>query len=478
MEVSIIQKKLVRGFFSLTLRKVILDAISFVTIFVILAKYLPIQVIGVYGIAQSFLSFFSYFSDIGLGAALIQKKEITSDDLKTTFFIQELLISFIVLIIWFVAPIFVTYYNFSDAEMWLVRALGIAFFLSSLKVIPSNLLERELKFEPIVFVEIVETLFFNGLLIYLTFQNLGIMSFTVAVVVRGLVGALLINIIHPWGISFGFSKTSAKTLINFGIPFQLNSVLAMLKDRLTPLITAQIVGSVGFGYLTWAQGIAYRPLEIMSIVIRLTFPAYSRLQDKNEELKKIVEKSLFLTVTLIYPFLFGMLAVLPLFIEFMGKDKFAPALPLIYLFAFSTFWATPSTIFTNVLNAIGRVSITLKLMIMWTALTWIFSPILAIFYGYTGVAMASAIISLTSIVPIIIVMKIIKIDVLGNIWQPLVASLLMFGAIFLFSHFISVGLFNIILLISSGILLYLFLIFLIAKNKLVATLNEFRNVKV
>lgn len=474
MEVDKLHRQLVKGFFSLTFRKIALDTIRFITIFIILAKVLPIEVIGIYGIAQVILSFFTYFSDVGLGAALIQKKEITHDDLKTTFLIQEILILLIVVAVWFLAPLFAYWYKFDEPSMWLIRVLGIAFFLNSLKVIPSNLLERELKFEPIVFVEIVEAIIFNSLLIYLTFSGLGVTAFSFATLVSALAATILLNIIAPWKMSIGFSKASAKTLFNFGIPFQVNSALAMLKDRLTPLITATIVGNAGFGYLTWAQGIAFRPLEIMNVVIRITFPAFSRLQENHSELKRMVEKSLFLTVSMIYPFLFGMLAVLPIFISFMGKQKFTPALPLIYLFAFSTFWAVPSTTFTNVLNAIGRVGITLKLMVMWTILTWVLSPILAYFYGYFGVALASAIISFTSIVPIIIVSKLIKVDIVNNVWQPLVSSLVMGLIVYAVSLYLPVNLLSIVALVIIGILIYSGLIMLLAKEKLMISWRELR----
>ncbi len=476
MEIADLQKKIVRGFFGLILRKILIDGISFVTLFIVLARVLPISVIGIYGIAQSILGFFNYFSDVGLAASLIQKKEISRDDLKTTFFIQESLVLLLTAIIFFGAPTFATFYHLDTAGMWLIRALGIRFFLTSLKSIPSTLLERKLNFEPGILVEVLEVLTFNGLLVYLTLQNFGVWSYSWAAMAAGVVGAVAINIIAPWPVGFGYSKSSAKELFNFGIPFQLNSLMALLKDRLTPLITARIIGQTGVGYLTWAQGIAYRPLEVMNIVIRITFPAFSRLQNQQDELKKMIEKSLFVTNLLVMPLIVGIVTILPSFISFMGKDKFEPAIPLIYLFAFSAFWAAPSTIFTNVLNAVGKVGITFKLMIMWTALTWILSPILALQYGYFGVALASAIISLSSIVPIMIVTRMIKVDIWASLLQPLSASLVMGLGIYLLSNMLDKNLLNLLIIILAGGLIYLAVILLMAKEKIILAIKDFKNV--
>lgn len=474
MEVSHLSKRLLSGFISLTFRKIILDAINFIVIFVILAKILPVEIIGIFGIATSILSFFTYFSDIGLAGAIIQKKEVQAEDLSTTFVIQESLALAISIIVWFSAPVFANFYHFNTDSMWLVRALGIDFLLTSFKVIPTVLLERELKFEPIVTVDIIEALVFNGALLWFIYQGQSVWAFTIATLIRSVAGLTTIYILAPWKIKIGFSKSSAKTLIKFGVPFQLNSILALLKDKITPLVTARIIGQSGVGYTSWAEGIAYRPLEIMTIVLRVTFPAFSRLQDNHVELKKIVEKSLFLTGLFLYPMLFGMLAILPEFIQFMGKDKWAPAVPLIYLYGFSVFWSAPSTTFTNVLNAIGKVGITVKLMLMWTVLTWGLSPLLALKFGFEGVALAAAIISITSIVPIIIVVRMVKVDLVEGLWQPLVSSVVMGMVVGTLAKVMAVNIYTFVGLVILGIIIYCGLMILLAKQKLILNFKEFK----
>src|SRR3989344_8237305 len=104
MDIVSINKKIISGFFTLTFRRAILYAIRFITINLVLARILDPATIGIFNIANAILSLFSYFSDIGLGAAIIQKKNITDEDLKTTFTIQETLALIIVVIIFFSAP--------------------------------------------------------------------------------------------------------------------------------------------------------------------------------------------------------------------------------------------------------------------------------------------------------------------------------------------------------------------------------------
>ena len=209
-------------------------------------------------------------------------------------------------------------------------------------------------------------------------------------------------------------------------------------------------------------------------MIRVTFPAFSRLQEDYESLKPAVEKSLFITSLFLFPILFGLLAIAPVLTTVVTK-KWEPALPLIYLFSINTFWASLSTTFTNILNAIGKIGTTLKLMVMWTILTWILTPILVFKYGYTGVAITAAVISFTSIIPIMIIKKHIKVEILKNIYKPLIASILMSIAVYFIAQSIVSNLVTLITTVLIGGVIYFVLVGLFAKDQVISFLGRFRN---
>lgn len=476
LDLETISKRAIRGALSLTFRRVALQVISFITINLILARILSVSTLGVFNIGTAIISFFVFFADIGLAAALIQKKDqVTTDDLKTTFTIQQLLVFVIVLMVWIFAPTLSQTYGLDSQGTWLIRALALSFAITSFKVIPSVLLERQLQFNPLVWVEILETLVFNLGLIGLVLYGLNLEAFSYAVLARAIVGAVAIYLVAPWRVSVGISKAAASSLIKFGLPFQLNSILALLKDRLVPLVIAKMVGPVGIGYITWAQNLAFLPLEVMNIIIRVSFPAFSRLQDDKQALKLTLEKSLFLTTLFLYPMLFGMLALAPSLVTHVVSSKWAPALPAFYLFSMSTFWATLSTTFTNTLNAIGEIKVTLKLMIFWTILTWVLTPILTYNFGFIGVALSSALISLTSITTIILVRRFIDVSIWQNIWQPLLCSSLMGAVVFYLSNIFVKDLATLLLLIVVGGIIYWGLIIIVAKDKLKIVSGEIKN---
>lgn len=475
LSINKIKQKVIKSFISLIGRQILLRTISFLTINIILANILPVSTLGIFVIATSIITFFAFFSDIGLAASLIQKKDdINETDIKTTFTIQQVIIIGLSLLIFLLAPMIAAYYKIGEDGIWLIRSLGIGFFLTSLKVVPSVVLERNLNFQPLVFVEVVETAVFNILIIILTFNNLGLWAFSISAVARGVVGVVLIYLVSKVRVGIGFERESARKLVSFGLPFQINSILALVKDRLVPLVVAGIIGPEGIGYASWAQGIAWLSLEPMNAVIRISFPTFSRLQHDRVELGKAVEKSLFASCSMVYPLLFGIGAILPSVISHVFLHKYAPSIPSFYLFSVSVFFAVISTILTNTLNAIGEVKKTLKFMVFWTVLTWMLTPILTLQYGFIGIAISSFIISFTSILVIVVAKRILTINILRSIVLPAFSSLIMFGIVFFFSQNFLKDRITLLLSILLGMISYLTVMLMLGKNRIFAEIKAIR----
>jgi O-antigen/teichoic acid export membrane protein len=117
------------------------------------------------------------------------------------------------------------------------------------------------------------------------------------------------------------------------------------------------------------------------------------------------------------------------------------------------------------MQAIGKVGLTLKLMVMWTVLEWLLTPILVVKYGFVGDAYASVIISFTSIVPIIIIKRIVDIDILKSIWQPLLASVVMFVLVIAYGNYFVTDKTGVIVQVMLGGLVYGIVMILAAKEK-------------
>jgi len=460
-----LKSKAIRAVFTLTFRRLILKLIDTFGI-ITLARLLSQESFGVFGIISFVVfTFLSFFSDVGFGAALIQKEEVSDDDLRTTFTIQQALVTLILLAAWIVAPWVGRFYNLGNSGAWLVRILSLSLFLTSFKTIPSIMLERRLRFELLIIPEIIETVSYNAIAVYMAMHGYVVWSLVIAVIARTVLGAIALNVIAPWKIGWQLNKKSARELLHFGVPFQLNSVLALIKDNITPTIIAVWYGPSAVGFVNVAQNISSRPMEISTIVSRITFPTYSRIQGDKERLKRWIEKSIHLMSVVYFPAIIGLIVTARPILEFLyanKSDKWLPALPTLLWFLVAAIPVVITTTYTNAIYATGHPKIVLSLMALYTALTWGIGLPLIHYLGYVGIAITVCIITYTTFPLVLYALgKVVSVDTFGMIWRPFSASLIMGTFVyFVVSNYVH-GLTSLVAVIFLGLVVYSGLLYMI-----------------
>lgn len=422
-----IKRRSVSGAVSFIARTAVLQGIGLLSVF-ILSAYLSPEDFGIYGFVTQIIGLLIFFSDVGLAAALVQKKDKPSlTDYRTAFTVQQMLSWIIVGIVVLLLATGWVQEKTGEVGVWILLALALSFPLASFKTISSIMLERELKFSKLVIPQIIEQLVFHGILIFLAWREFGALAYAYAIAARSVLGTISMWVIQPWSIGLSLDRVSLKTLLGYGAKFQLNDFLARIKDQLFFLVLGAVMPLRDFGYIQWAKNWSLYPYNLtVQNIMAITFPTFSRLQGNTEALKKAIEKSLFFITAVIFPLLVGMcIFIWPLTQVIDRYEKWEPAVLTFIFFTLSVGWAAISTPLTNTLNALGKINTTLKLMSIWTALTWIITPIALWTYGFNGVAIAAFIISFTSFLPIIYVKRVVPIEVWDQVWRQLVASLAM-----------------------------------------------------
>jgi O-antigen/teichoic acid export membrane protein len=452
-----VKERSVRGVVVLTGRTFLLQIIGLIAqlfLFAYLGKY----EFGVFAIVSAIINFLVYFSDIGLAAALIQKKEKPTDsDLKTTFFVQQFLVLTIIGVVIALTPFFTQRYALNHEGQILLYALAGSLFLSSLKSIPSVLLERKLEFIKLVFPQILEQVVYNVILVILAMKGFGLASFTFAVLARGVIGVITIYILQPWIPGFAFSRKTLAGLFKFGVPYQINTFLATFKDDGMTLVLGSILGPAGVGILSFAQKIARLPLTFfMDTVTRVTFPAFSRMQDEKADLERSVTRSIFFICLLVFPSLVGISILAPILVRVIPKyNQWIPALIPIVFISINFVFAAATTQLTNLLNAIGKIKITFYLMIMWTVLTWAFVPILAIKFNVIGASIGYSLVGLSSVAAIFISKKYVNFSITDSMIKPAIGSIVMGGILLVTRHFLPVSILSMEILTVIGFVVYI-----------------------
>ncbi|EKE14268.1 MAG: polysaccharide biosynthesis protein [uncultured bacterium] len=424
--------------------------------FFILTLKSNLYLLGIYNTVLAMMAFFNYFSSLGLAAAIIQKKEVDEKDLNTAFIIQTGL-SLIVIIVGFFLTnyLFVIYKDLPKNAVYLYWSLLFSFFFLSLKTIPSVLLEKKIKIYKVVLVQLIENLVFYSVVIIMSLMNMDIFSLVVAVITRSLVGVISIYIMNPWSPKLVFSKSAAKSLLSYGVPFQGNSFLALIKDDLMIIYLGAVIGFEKLSIVTFAKKYAEFSIRlIMDNINRVAFPIYSQFQNNKPLLKKSVEKILFYEALFIFPIIIGAVFIFDNLLKLMPGYfiKWQVALVSFYFFSFSALFVSLYSPLISLFNAIGKVKLTLVIMVILTALNWIFIPPLIKLFGFEGISIAFFIISFSFIFVFIKAKSTVDFSLKNAFGAPIISAIVMTIYLLIVKFWIGKFVTNNILLISLAII--------------------------
>jgi O-antigen/teichoic acid export membrane protein len=138
----------------------------------------------------------------------------------------------------------------------------------------------------------------------------------------------------------------------------------------------------------------------------------------------------------------------------------------------NSMWAASTTQLTNTLASIGRIKTVLKLMIMWTVLTWVLVPVFSHHWGVNGASFAFGLVGSSSFVAFLMVKKIINWSVKDSVVKPLAAALLMGVVLYFGKNLFLYNFFSVMILTLLGSFVYGGVLFLLVGDSLIGDVKK------
>jgi teichuronic acid exporter len=340
---------------------------------VFLARVLGPKEFGTFWIVNFVLSFFTLFGDAGLGAALIQKKhDATDEELASVFWLQLGLGAIVCAIVFAAAPIIVPLWpGLPENGVWMLRALSLSLLLTTARVIPAILMERELFFGRLSVIDLVLTAGFNGAAVALAYLGYGTYALIGGVLVQGGLGLITAYALRPWLPKLCFDWQKLQPIIKFGLTFQTKNIVGFVNAAVMPLYAGSALGPYALGLVTWSQNTAFFPVQLVTIFGRVNFPLLSRLQHDPAAFARALSATVKLCATLSMLFVALFLGLGPALVHVIYGEQWLPALPSFYVFSAAIAIGFIVPIMSGALDALGNPGVMMRLGIGWTALNWL-----------------------------------------------------------------------------------------------------------
>ena len=357
---SSVRSQLVHGVVWNFVEKVLMKIMTF-SIGIILARLLSPSDYGLIGMLAIFVAVSSAFIEGGFAKALIQRQNCNDLDYSTAF-VSNLSMSILIYALLYVsAPLIASFYN-EPLLVDITRVLSLNFILGSFNIVQRAKLMAAVDFKSLAKINVVSTIVGGFVGIGMAYMDYGVWALVGQTIGSTLILTILFPLFSKWSPSVQFSKESFKHLFGFGSKLMITSVYAVIFNNISTLCIGKFFKSHQLGFYTratqFSEMISFTVNDVLGTV---TFPVLSSLQDEKERLILVYKKALFYTAFVIFPIMIlFMLLARPLIIILL-TEKWMPCVVLTQWLFLARMFTPLSALNMNILNAVGRSDLYMKL---------------------------------------------------------------------------------------------------------------------
>lgn len=355
----------------------------------ILARKLGAEDYGVVGIAMTVIGFLSRFNDLGMTAALVQRRNLDERLLQTAQALNFLIATVLFVCALIAAPLTIPIFK-NHAVPGVVSALAFTLILSAIGFLPTALLTREMQFVKLRMPLVTGSLVRGVVSVTCALTGWKYWSLVIGNLAGTLTTSVLLRIIRPVKTSLSMQRDLGVELLHFGTPILMSSLLAFLVLNIDNFVIGSRLGAAQLGYytiaFTWAT---YGCSTLTETVHSVLFPRFSQVQTNRAELANMYCRSLRAVMFVAVMANAALFAISDGFLVTVlgkGNPRWMPALgTLQILCVYGAVRASVEPI-GNVILAVGRSKLLLRAVLLPIGVEICLLPFIAKPWGLRGVA--------------------------------------------------------------------------------------------
>ncbi len=463
----------VRGLKWSTISRISQQGLQYVSTIILVGVLSPDD-FGLMAMSMIVIGFLDIFKDFGTSSAII-KEENPSNDLKCSLFWVNVGFGVLIfIIIYFTSPFLAELFN-SGRVKSVLQILSLSFLITGLSIQQKALLEKELSFQILSLIELFSSAIAFLVALYLALNGFGVWSLVWQVLSNTFLNAVLIWIFSNWKPEFILKFSELRKITAYSsnlVGFNLINYFARNGDY---FLIGKFLGEYALGHYYLAYRIMLYPLRnITTVISRVIFPAFSKIQHDNSKLRDAYIKITNSIAIITFPMMAGIAFVSFNFTEaFFGAnwDTVLVAQIIIILAPVGALQSVISTV-GNIYQVKGKTDWMFKWSLFSSTVTLI-GFVIGLNWGIIGVATSYLVTNLLMILPVFIIpFKLINLPIIKFFRSFELTFLSVIGmlvVLFFASYLIADNYNNIItllILISLGVVSYIVISYLINKKKL------------
>jgi O-antigen/teichoic acid export membrane protein len=326
-----LKARIARSMFWMAWSRGLLQVVAFLTTLLVARILVPADY-GVMALATIWTGTAGMLADMGLGAAIIQFRDLEKREIDTCFWLTMtlalmgcavLVLGAPAIAVWFAAP--------RLAEVLPVLALVLP--LTACRVVSDSLLRKRLALDRVSQAEVISGVVTLPVMLGCALAGLGVWTLVIGALVGPAVRSVATFAFAPWYPGLRIGGERVKAVVRFSLATLGVKVLWSLREWANTLVIGKITGQVTtVGLYSMAEELASLPGSKISVVVNmLSSPMMAELQTNIDAMRTAFFRAVRLTAAIALPTSAGMAIVAEEMVAALLGAKWLPAVPILRL---------------------------------------------------------------------------------------------------------------------------------------------------
>ncbi len=336
------------------------QGVSFI-VSVVLARLIAPSEFGMIAIVLIMIELSNVIVDGGFNSALIQKKTPTNSDFSTILYVSLSVSLILYIILYISAPYIASFYS-EERLTNVIRILCLILLIKAFNSVQNAYISKNMLFKKSFLCYFSASVMSGTIGIFMAYLGYGIWALVAQQITSQVAVCTIMWFYVQWRPSLAFSKESLSSLFSFGWKvFLTNAVISLFKN-IRGLFIGKMFGPSDLAFFERGKHFPHLIIDNLSSTIQaILFPVFSNKQDDSKVVKNMLRRSIKTSSLLVFPAMIAFIVMAKPIILLVLTEKWLPAVPFVQIFSLAYLLMPMQTANTQVIAALGRSDILLKL---------------------------------------------------------------------------------------------------------------------
>ena len=366
----------------------------------LLARLLSAEDFGLQGMAIVLTGFLGLFSEAGLGAATVNRIEVTEEQISTLFWINLAVGAALAIFAVGLAPALVAFYG-KPQLFWMSVILGLTFIFSGLAAQHQALILRDMRFVTLANIDVLSLTISSAVGVILALLGWRYWALVGMALARPTVNTASVWLANPWIPGLPRRGCGVLPMLHFGWKATCNNLLVFLAWNTDNILIGRFWGTDALGLYGRAYQLATLPVnQLGTATTGVAFSALSRIQGDADRFANSFLRGYSLLISLTIPITISCALFAEEIVYVMLGAKSMDAAPIFRFLTPTALVFALANPLSWLVMSMGRAGRALSISIATTPVV-IAGIVLGLSHGPQGVALAYSSAMVIVIVPII-----------------------------------------------------------------------------